>query len=165
MITILCGKVAAGKTALARRMAARGAVVLSCDEMMLGLFDGCLGREHDATALKCLTYLFSVAAQLEVRGVDSVVDYGFWLRAEREAARTYFSALGLPWRLLLVEVPEPLRLARLARRNEGLRRSTSRVYLIEGELLERMDSKFQPPAPAENAVIFDNTKDVVDYES
>ena len=159
MITILCGRVAAGKTALARQLRAKGAIVLSCDELMLTLFDGCLGPRHDETALRCLTYQFSVAAQLAEQGVDAVLDYGFWLRAERDAARAYFSSRGLAARLLVVQAAEPTRLARLSRRNEGLRHAAERVYLIEGELLGRMDAKFEPPGADEPAEIFDNTEE------
>lgn len=159
MITILCGRVAAGKTALARQLGAQGAVVLSCDELMLTLFDGCLGPRHDETALRCLTYQFSVAAQLAEKGIDAVLDYGFWLRAERDAARAYFTARGLETRLLFVQAEEPARLLRLSRRNESLRNAAKRVYLIEGELLRRMDAKFEPLGADEPAEIFDNTKE------
>lgn len=159
MITILCGRVAAGKTALARRFGEEGAVVLSCDELMLTLFDGCLGPRHDETAMRCLTYLFSVAAQLEQKGVNAVLDYGFWLRAERDAARAYFSSRGLAARLLVVQASEPARLMRLARRNKGLRNAKRRVYLIEGDLLKRMDAKYEPPGADEPAEIFDNTEE------
>ncbi|MDO4269888.1 MAG: ATP-binding protein [Eubacteriales bacterium] len=159
MITILCGRVAAGKTALAARMERTGSVALSCDELMLTVFDGCLGERHDQTAMKCLRYLFSVAARLARRGLDVVIDYGFWLRAERDAARSYFAREGLPCRVLLVEAPESVRLARLARRNDGLRQASGRVYLIEGELLDRMEAKFEPPGADEIFEIFDNTEE------
>lgn len=161
MITVLCGKVAAGKTALASRMQAEGAVVLSCDEMMLTLFDGCLGAAHDRTAMKCLHYLFSVAAQLAEKGLDAVIDYGFWLHAERDAARAYFAERSLPCRVLLVETAEDKRLSRLARRNDALRSAEGRVYLIEGSLLGRMDAKFEAPAPDEHIEHFDNTEDFI----
>lgn len=158
MITILCGKVAAGKTALAERWKReRGTAVLSCDELMLTVFDGCLGAEHDRTAMKCLTYLFSVAAQLDALGLDAAVDYGFWLRAERDAARAYFSSRGIAHRIVLVEAGERTRLRRLARRNENLRNAEGRVYRIEGELLARMDAKWQPIGADETVQRFDNT--------
>lgn len=158
MITVLCGRVAAGKTALAETLHREtGAAVLSCDDLMLTVFDGCLGGAHDRTAMKCLTYLFSLAVQLDGLGVDAVVDYGFWLRAERDAARAYFTRAGVPHRLVLVESDEAVRLTRLSRRNEALRDAPGRVYRIEGELLGRMDAKFEPPGPDEPLERFDNT--------
>lgn len=158
MITILCGRIAAGKTTLAARLRREtGALVLSCDDMMLTVFDGCLGSAHDTTAMKCLRFLFSLAAQAAENGQDAVLDYGFWLRAERDAARAYFAARGLPCRLVEVTLPDEIRRARLNERNQTLRHAEGRVYLIEGELLDRMDAKYQMPAPEEHALRFDNT--------
>lgn len=158
MITILCGRVAAGKTAWALRERARtGALHLSCDDMMLSLYDGCLGEKHDETAMRCLRFLFSLAAQAAQSGLDATIDYGFWLRAERDAARAYFKERGLPCRLLVIETDEQTRLSRLARRNETLRQADSRVYLIEGALLTRLDARFAPLSPEEDAIFFDNT--------
>lgn len=158
MITILCGRVAAGKTALAAHWKQEtGAAVLSCDDLMLTVFDGCLGEAHDRTAMKCLTYLFSLAVQLDGLELDVVLDYGFWLRAERDAARAYLGARGVPHQLVLVEVPESVRRARLAARNVRLQTAQGRVYRIEGALLTRMDAKFEPPGPDEAVLRYDNT--------
>ena len=101
--------------------------------------------------------MFSLAVKLDGLGVDAVVDYGFWLRAERDAARAYFTRGGVPHRLVLVESDETVRLTRLSRRNEALRDAPGRVYRIEGELLDRMDAKFEPPGPDEPLERFDNT--------
>lgn len=158
MITILCGRVAAGKTTLAHRICEEtGALHLSCDELMLTLFDSCLGQSHDAVAMKCLHYLFSLAAQAAERGVGAVLDYGFWLPEERQAARDYFDSRRLPYRMIEVKSPDPIRLRRLEARNEALRGAQTRVYLIEGELLGRMDAKYHPPTPEEAVLVFDNT--------
>jgi len=145
MVTVLCGRVAVGKSFLAEQMKQAGTLVLSCDDMMLTLFEHCLGPEnHDKMALRCLKYLFSVAIQEAKLGRDVVVDYGMWLRRERDLAREIFQQAGLDYRFLLVETEEETRLRRLKRRNEGLRNVGRRVYLIEGELLARMDAKWQP---------------------
>lgn len=152
MITILCGKVAAGKSFLAREAEQNGALVLSCDELMLTVFDHCLGEAHNRTAAKCLHYLFSVAERAAHLGLDVWVDYGFWLRSERDAARTYFRQAGLPFRILLVTAPDALRRQRLSARNEMLRHAPGRVYLIEGGLLDRLDSAWEPIAPDEQDI-------------
>ena len=160
MITILCGRVAVGKSTVAQHMHhAYGALHLSCDDLMLTLFDGCLGETHDQTALRCLQYLCTVAHNAAQSGLDCVLDYGFWLRAERDTVRAYFATHELAYRLVWVDVAQEIRLARLAQRNEALRACAQgkRVYLIEGALLERMDAKFEPPTPEECAQLFDNT--------
>lgn len=158
MVTILCGRVAAGKTTLAKQICAQtGAIHLSCDDLMLTIFDGCLGQAHDQTAMKCLYYLFGLAVQLDTRGLDAVIDYGFWLRAERDAARHYFAARGIAHRMIVVQTQETVRRIRLAHRNDDLRQAQERVYLIEGEKLVRMDAKFEPLDVQEAVEYYDNT--------
>lgn len=45
---LLCGRICAGKTTYAKRLGkTRGAVCLSCDELMLALFGQQLGDRHD----------------------------------------------------------------------------------------------------------------------
>ena len=53
-VILLCGKIAVGKTTYAAYLQRnRNAVVLSCDELMLSLFDSCLGDKHDDTVKRC----------------------------------------------------------------------------------------------------------------
>ena len=47
-VFILCGKIASGKTTYASKLKSeRKAVILSHDDLMLTLFDNCLGDKHD----------------------------------------------------------------------------------------------------------------------
>lgn len=146
MVTVLCGKIAAGKTTLAK---ASGAIVLSCDDLMLALSPTCLGAEHDAVAARCLRFLTGQAAQLHARGLDVVIDYGFWTRAERARQSAHLRELDLPFCWKWVDAPTEVRLARLHARNESLHGRAERVYLISDEQLKRFDAKFEPPTKEE----------------
>jgi hypothetical protein len=95
MVTLMCGKIAAGKTTEAEKIAKNGAVLLSCDELMLTVFTECLGSKHAETERRCLRYLFKTAKQLGEKGVDSVIDAGFWTRDERAEAEAFFKTAGI----------------------------------------------------------------------
>lgn len=141
------GKIAAGKTAWAREREARGeCLVLSCDDLLLTLFDGCLREKHAETEQRCLSYLFDAAARLVALGLDAVVDSGFWTAQSRAFARAYFSARGAETVFVYFDVPFSVRLERLHQRNVDLSKSERREFLIDDEALARFDSKFEQPS-------------------
>ena len=149
-VILLCGRIASGKTTYASALRREsGAVILSCDELMLTLFDQCLGEKHDETVARCSRYLNGVALQITASGLDAVLDFGYWSRKEREAVRAFFVAHQVPVSLHYVRCEEALRLKRLRERNRMLAHADHRVYLIGDELRERLDQKFEEPSEEE----------------
>ncbi len=149
-VILLCGRIASGKSTLAQKLQRRGrAVLLSCDELMLTLFDQCLGARHDAVLERCSRYLFSVAEQVTAAGADAVLDFGFWTKSSREQAKAYFEKKGIEVELWYLPVEREEQRKRLARRNEQLKDSPRREYIIGEELFCRLDAKFQEPSSRE----------------
>ena len=69
MVTILIGRIASGKTFIAKRLKKKKrAVLLSCDKVMLTLFDDCLGEEHNKMQAKCYRYLFGLSKEISACG-------------------------------------------------------------------------------------------------
>lgn len=157
-VILLCGKIAVGKTTYAAYLQRnRNAVVLSCDELMLSLFDSCLGDKHDATVKRCSLYLSGIADQVVAAGVDVVLDFGSWTAAERDAVRTFFAEHNNPVRLYYLFCEESVRLERLRLRNIALRNADGRVYIIEEDLRRRLDAKFELPSENETDKLIDTT--------
>lgn len=157
-VILLCGKIAVGKTTYAAYLQRnRNAVVLSCDELMLSLFDSCLGDKHDATVKRCSLYLSGIADQVVAAGVDVVLDFGSWTAAERDAVRTFFVEHNIPVRLYYLFCEESVRLERLRLRNIALRNADGRVYIIEEDLRRRLDAKFELPSENETDKLIDTT--------
>ncbi|MBS5660020.1 MAG: ATP-binding protein [Clostridiales bacterium] len=157
-VILLCGKIAVGKTTYAAYLQRnRNAVVLSCDELMLSLFDSCLGDKHDATVKRCSLYLSGIADQVVAAGVDVVLDFGSWTAAERDAVRTFFAEHNIPVRLYYLFCEESVRLERLRLRNIALRNADGRVYIIEEDLRRRLDAKFELPSENETDKLIDTT--------
>ncbi len=157
-VILLCGKIAVGKTTYAAYLQkSRNAVVLSCDELMLSLFDSCLGDKHDATVKRCSLYLSGIARQVVAAGVDVVLDFGSWTAAERGAVQAFFSEYNIPVRLYYLFCEESVRLERLRLRNLALQNAEGRVYIIEDDLRKRLDAKFELPSENEADKLIDTT--------
>lgn len=161
-VILLCGKIAVGKTTYAAALQRnRGAVVLSCDELMLSLFDSCLGNKHDAMVSRCSFYLSGIAKQVVSAGTDVVLDFGSWTRAERDAVRTFFAEYHIPVRLYYLTCEESVRLEWLRLRNIALQNAEGRVYIIGDDLRKRLDAKFELPSENEVDKQIDTTHSTV----
>lgn len=145
MVTLMCGKIASGKTTEAEKIAKTGAVLLSCDELMLTVFTECLGSKHAETERRCLKYLFHMAKQLDEKGIDSVIDAGFWSREERSEAEAYFDAAGVLFEWKKVEAPDDIRRQRIKARYEQSRNGEfcERVFAPSPECAAQLDQKFE----------------------
>lgn len=153
-VIILCGMIASGKTYYANQFKAEtGAVILSVDDLLLKLSDSCLGERHDDIAYRCEHYLYGLAGQLTAMGLDVVIDYGYWLKKERDAARQYFRSRNIPMELYYFDASEEIRRKRLEQRNKALaeagEQSGRKAYYIEEELRQRLDLKFEEPSADE----------------
>ncbi len=149
-VIILVGKIASGKTTWVNdRKKQKQMMLLSCDDLMLNLFAGCLGEKHGETERRCLKFLFGQAVELTEMGIDVVLDSGFWTKASRKAAKEYFAAMGIETNTYYFKIPDETRIDRLERRNEQLAQSTKREYIIEKSLLARLDKNFEEPLPNE----------------
>lgn len=149
-VILLCGRIASGKTFYAQQKKMdRHTVVLSCDDLMLKLFDGCLGERHDDILRRCSHFFFHQAQEFHALGLDVLLDFGFWAKPQREEAMAYFRQRNIPAELYYFDIPEELRLRRLEERNQKLSGSPEREYIIDEELRAFLDAKFEKPADEE----------------
>jgi len=141
----MCGKIASGKTTEAQKIAEKGAVLLSCDELMLTIFTECLGAKHAETERRCLRYLFKTAKQLDEKGIDSVIDAGFWTREERAEAEAFFKDNHIRYVWKKVEASDEVRTERIKTRYERVknRESEERVFAPSPERAAQLDRKFE----------------------
>ena len=116
---LLFGPQGAGKTTLARRLEhERRAVRFTPDEWVARLFgaDPPADRfaEHAAAVLAVAEPLWTRCLTL---GVDVVLDYGFWRRADRDRAREQVTRCGGTVLLHRVDCPDEEAWTRIARRD------------------------------------------------
>ncbi len=152
-LILTCGLPGAGKTTLARRLAAdRGAVRLTKDEWLWALG----ASPWDApTNDKVERELWRIAREIVSLGVSVVLDFGLWARVERDEMRTVARNLEVAVELHYVNVPIDLLWRRIQARN--LEPPWDGAPIPRARLIE-WASTFQEPDAAELA-LFDPPPD------
>lgn len=140
---LVCGLPGSGKTTLARRLEAQGALRLAPDEWMARL----VGDGYDeARRAEVEAIQAEIAMRVLALGADVVLESGFWSRAEREAFRARAAAVGSETRLHFLDVPREELLRRLEARNADLPPHT---FHVDAALLDACIPHFEPPHPDE----------------
>ena len=150
---LMVGLPCSGKTTLAKRLEKEcGALLLSPDAWQAALFgsryaDGpfppeTLDRMHD----RIESMLWKVAARALSLGVDVILDFGFWSRAERDDYRQKARALGAGCRLHVLDPPREELFRRLAARN---RAPGDDSLVIPPACLEKWLEIYEPPGKDE----------------
>lgn len=154
----MVGLPAAGKTTAALRLEAEtGAVRFSPDDWQYALFGHDIDDpEHDARHTRIEALIWEVAAQLLRRGIDVILDFGFWSRAEREAMRSRAAALGARCQLHYLPASVETLWRRLEARNRRAGQAGSAdgalpVFRVSREELEAWAEQFEAPDAAELA--------------
>lgn len=141
---LLVGLPGVGKSTVAVDMArSLPALRLSADDLQLAIFGPDLDHpDHNARHDAFEAALWSIALDALNAGTDVILDFGFWGRGERDAARARAAARGHRVRLVVPPDPGPAeRLRRIANRAHGFPVSTADMAAYEAD--------YQPPDPDE----------------
>ena len=141
---LICGLPCSGKTTLAKVLERElPALRLAPDEWIVCLYgpdiaDAALDAVRDPVEAA----LWELTARVLVLGLDVILEYGFWTRAEREEFRRRAAALGARSKLYFTDASEEELLHRLVRRNTDRPAGTFRIK--EAQLRKWMRT-FEPP--------------------
>lgn len=147
-LLLMCGLPGAGKTTLAKSLEReRAALRLTPDEWIARLY----GQHLTPPALDwCRDPVEAIQWEMAERalrlGVNVILDFGFWSRAEREEFRARAAALGVGSEVHFLDVSHATLAARLAARNAALPAYTFRVT---EEQLDAWWKVFEPPTADE----------------
>lgn len=149
-VFLICGKICSGKGYYTRQLR-RGvnAVVLSCDEIENDLFRHGLGDRHDEISADIKRYLHKKAAEIARAGCPVILDWGFWSRAERESVSALYRDAGIPFEWHYVEIADADWIRNIESRNEAVAAGKTTDYAVDSGLLEKLRSRFEPPAQSE----------------
>lgn len=141
-VYLICGKICAGKSTYAKKLAEeKSAVILSADEVTT-LFARDLGDRHDEIALRVRQYLMEKAAQIARCGCSVILDWGFWTGEMRRDADAFFRSRGIDpiWHYL--DISDALWAERIARRNLHPGQAD---YVVDDGLRQKCLQLFEPP--------------------
>ena len=144
-LILVCGLPGAGKTTLARRLAAElGAVRFGPDEWLTDLG---LDLYDEAARDRLERKLWQLTRELLGHDRTVILEYGFWARAERDEKRTWAQERGMPVELRFLDVP----FEELVRRVEARAGAGGTVPLTR-EMLAGFLPLFEAPDAAELAL-------------
>ena len=149
-IIMTCGRICSGKSTYAERMRKENnAVLLSIDEIMLAMFGQYVGEMHDEYVARSEKYLFGKSLEIIDSGINVVLDWGVWTKAERAVAREFYASRGINYELHYLDVPDSVWRERIAKRNLSVSEGRLDAYYIDENLAAKFGAIFEPPSDDE----------------
>jgi predicted kinase len=147
-LILMVGLPGSGKTTLAKKIEQeRPALRLTPDEWIGPLYGPDLSQEAlDAVRDPVESVQWKVAERALLLGIDVVLDFGFWSRAEREDYRNRAMSLGAVSEIVFLETTLPELMSRIEERNANLPPHT---FAITREQIEKWWTLFEPPDESE----------------
>lgn len=148
---LMVGLPCAGKTTLAKSLEVElGALRLTPDEWHRFLYgQDATHPEHTERHSKIEALQWKVAANALERGLDVILDFGMWFKAERQDFRQRAAALGAETKVHFLDVPFEELLERLEVRNK---QASDDVTVIPLSEMHRYLPYFEAPDAEEMAL-------------
>ena len=156
VVHLIHGYLGVGKTTFAKQLEAdTGAVRLSADEWYLRLYTdgGPAEALDDALAARLNGQLEELWTTLVRRGVEVILDFGLWRRADRDRARDLAAAVGAAVRLYRLHCTEAVARERVRRRNADPGES----WYLSDAAFDHLKAKYEPLGADETATDIDTT--------
>ncbi len=149
-VYLICGKICSGKSTYAEQLRVQNnAVLLSTDEITLALFGQHCGNKHDDYVERTQNYLFNKSLELIEVGINVILDWGFWMKEERDYAREFYNSRNIEYEFHYVDISDETWKARLKKRNGEVSAEETSADYIDGNLAEKFASMFEEPSEDE----------------
>ena len=154
-VILICGKICSGKSTYAEQLRIQNnAVVLSTDEITLALFGQHCGDKHDEYVERTQNYLFNKSLELIEVGINVILDWGFWLKEERDYAREFYNSRNIACEFHYIDISDNTWKSRLKKRNSEILAKETNAYYIDDNLAGKFASIFEVPDEEEIDVIY-----------
>ncbi len=156
-VILICGKICSGKSTYADKLRVQNkAVLLSCDEITLALFDQNIGADHDTIVERTQKYLFDKSVEIIETGINVILDWGFWTKEERDFAKQYYRSRNIACKLHYIDISNKIWKVNLSKRNHAIRKENINAYYVDDKLAEKFNSIFELPDKSEIDVWYGN---------
>lgn len=141
---LLCGLPGSGKSTRAKELEAAGkGILLNADDWVCQLYpDDAEAAARDERKALVEQVQWELAERLLMGGISVILDWGVWMRAEREHYRQRARDLGANVRTVFLDAPIETLQERVAQRNRNLPPGT---FSISAEELDAWAAIFEPP--------------------
>ena len=145
---LMVGLPCSGKSTLAQKLEReQSALRLTTDEWHIHLFgQDAEEPEHDARHVLIEAMLWNVASRALELGTNVILDFGFWVREEREDYRSRAKQLGASSEVHFLDVSADELMRRLVVRNS---QPSQTSFYIPEEMMKPWIAFFQRPTPDE----------------
>ena len=149
-VFLICGKICCGKSVYAERLRTENkAVVLSVDDIMLSVFGQYAGEKHDEYTGRIQKYLLEKSLEIVAAGTSVILDWGFWSEEKRTQAREFYQSKHVACELHYIHINDKVWMERINKRNRMVAAGETEAYYVDGSLLEKAVSLFEPPKESE----------------
>jgi hypothetical protein len=145
-VILICGKICSGKSMYAEHMCVKNnAALLSVDEITLALFGQYCGEKHDDYVERTQNYLFDKSLELINVGINVVLDWGFWMKKERDFARGFYNSRNIECEFHYIDISDETWKARLNKRNRAILAGKTNAYYVDDNLAAKFGALFEKP--------------------
>jgi predicted kinase len=151
IVYLLCGFIGAGKTTFAKKLEEKtGAVRITKDEWSISL----IGNDPTIDGYaqwdtKIIKLSRNVAFQLAEKGIDVIIDEGFWEKETRDKMKRRIEAIGAKEVLYYLDTPIETIRERVLERNTKI---TKESFKISREMLDNYLKDWEPPTEDEGYI-------------
>ena len=150
----MCGKICSGKSTYADKLRiANKAVLLSIDEITLALFGRDAGENHDMYVERTEKYLFEKSVEIIESGINVVLDWGFWTKAERDFAKEFYHSRGIDFEIHYIYISDETWQRNIQKRNAEVLAGKTSAYYVDDGLMKKFASIFEIPSKDEIDII------------
>lgn len=153
-VYLICGKICSGKTTYSVKLCTENrAILLSVDEIMLSLFGRHCGDKHEEYADKAKSYLLNKSLEFIDKGVNVVLDWGFWSKVERNSIKEFFNEHSIDCELHYIDISDEVWRSHIAHRNKNVLTEEIVAYYIDNNLAIKFASLFEVPSEDEIDIV------------
>ena len=140
---LMVGLPCSGKTTRAKILEEEyNALLLTTDKWHIKLFgDDAMEQDHDKRHENVEEILWEIAKRVLTLGIDVILDFGFWAKAERIYFKNKSKELGVTFKIHFMDVPKDELYKRLDKRNKDLPEG---AFTIPKEYMDEYIRIFQP---------------------